>query len=100
MNPVTLTVVMADCDNPSVPSAEALASVSKIVGRFKTLAEVIALPLDDPQIQELGITVEPTVLLDGLVISVGKAPDDGYLVRAIKLALSKRCNCADGECCA
>ena len=99
MTPVNVRVAMADCPPPSPRRAEAFAAVSKVVGRFKDLAEARAVSLSDPVLEDLGLTVEPTVLIDDLVVSVGKAPDSGYLVRAIKHALSLRCGCADGECC-
>ena len=99
VTPVSVKVAMADCGAPSPQSAEAFAEVSKVVGRFKDLAEARAVSRSDPMLEDLGLTVEPTVLIDDLVVSVGKAPDSGYLVRAIKHALSLRCDCADGECC-
>jgi hypothetical protein len=97
--PVTLTIAVADCENPSPSSAEALASVTHVARRFGDLAQVVAVSLDDESMRQLGVGVEPTVFVDDLVVSVGQAPDARYLVRAIKHALSKRCGCSGGECC-
>jgi len=99
MDAVQLTVAVADCANPSPASAEALALVTKIAKRFGDLAKVVVVSLDDPSMQQLGVGVEPTVFVENLAVSVEQAPDAKYLVGAIKHALSKRCRCADGECC-
>lgn len=57
MTPVKLTVVMANCDTPSPQCVETLESVTRIADRFKELAEVVTVSLDDPEIQQLGIAL-------------------------------------------
>lgn len=86
---LTIYVVMANPQNPSPESARAWEHVQLAAKRFGDQVSVVAVALDDPAIQDLGVGLEPTVLVGGLAVGVGTAPPAGHLVRAIEAALSR-----------
>lgn len=86
---VLVRVLLADPASPSPEGSRALQHARAAVRRFGAAAEVRAVALHDPEVQVLGIGVEPTVLVDDLAIAVGTAPPAGHLVRAIERALAK-----------
>jgi protein-disulfide isomerase len=80
---------MADCAAPSPEGARALQHAQAAARRFGESAQVEAVALNDAGIQQLGIGLEPTVLVGDFVVAVGMAPPAGHLVRAIEAALAK-----------
>jgi len=86
---LTIRVVMANPENPSAESARALEHVRIAARRFGDQVAVVAVGLDDPAIQDLGVGLEPTVLVGNLAVSVGTVPPAGHLVRAIEAALTR-----------
>ena len=86
---VTLSVFVADTDDPDEVSRSALARAGAAARRFPERAEVRAFPIDSEEAQAHGAIVGPTVAVGGLVIAVGRAPLAGHLVRAIEVALEE-----------
>jgi hypothetical protein len=80
---------MADCAVPSPEGARALQHAQAAAARFGASVRVEAAALSDAGIQQLGIGLEPTVLVGDFVVAVGMAPPAGHLVRALEAALAK-----------
>lgn len=85
---IQITVFVVDPQAPSAAAARAIQHVSAAARRFGDQVEVRVLSLGDQAALDLGVSIEPTVLVDQLVVAVGQAPPAGHLVRAIDAALA------------
>jgi len=88
MGTTQLTVFVASPEAPSDTAARAVAHARAAAGRFDDV-EVSVVALSDPSALERGIGLEPTVMVDDLVVAVGQAPPAGHLVRALQVARSR-----------
>lgn len=95
MNTLTITVFVTDAEQPSEAGGRALAHARAAAARFPG-AEVRVLSPGDEEAEELGLIMEPTVLVGDLVVAVGQAPPAGHLVRALQAA--SPCDCSAGCC--
>jgi glycerol uptake facilitator protein len=80
--PVTVRVFV---DNPQQPSAVAQTALSRVQAAASRLAgvsvEVLGLNSDEAIVA--GAAVEPTVVVEDLVIATGQAPAAGHVIRAV-----------------
>jgi hypothetical protein len=84
---VTVRIFVSDPREPSAAGQAAVQHARAAAGRFPDQATVLVLALDGPEARELGVTLEPTVLVGDLVVAAGQVPPAGHLVRAIAAAL-------------
>ena len=86
---VRVQIFVADPDSPSPLAATAVQRVRAAAGRFGEQVEVSVISLADDAALQLGIGMEPTVVVGELLVAAGQAPPAGHLVRAIEAALQR-----------
>jgi hypothetical protein len=87
-----VVVIQVFVDLPSHASETANTAIRRAhaaVKRFGDCARVELVPIDSQRASDLGIAIEPTVAINGLVLAVGQAPSAGHLVRAIEAAVEE-----------
>ena len=86
---VTVRVFVSDPGEPSELAGTAISRVRAAAARFKELAAVEVLPLAGAQAAETGAAIEPTVMVDDLILSIGQVPAAGHIARAITASLER-----------
>lgn len=84
-----IQVFVADPGDPSPLAAMALQRVRAAARRFGARVEVRVVSLDDEGAVQRGISLEPAILVEELLVAVGQPPPAGHVVRAIEAALAK-----------
>jgi hypothetical protein len=64
-------------------SLQQVATLRKVAERFPAL-EIVELPADGPEAQEAGIILPPGLVIDGIVLSIGRALSAGRLRRFLE----------------
>lgn len=84
---VSITVIVDDVTAPGPQCASAIARARAAAKRCGDQASVDVVAADSDEAAQMGASATPTVAVDGLVLSVGRAAPAGHIMRAVELAL-------------